>query len=388
VRVAHVSDCYLPRTGGIELQVRGLSQAQFAAGVSPSIITATPAARGKPTIKDETDDGVPIHRLALDLPGGLPISPYLGSRLRNLLVDTADVVHVHGGLVSVFAWPALRTAVFAGLPVVVSVHSVWGGWSGSFSAAHAISGWRNWPVVWTTVSEVAARPLRDALGGKQDVRVLHNGIDLAGWQPPAVEASAVGVDGTGSASSDHSDTVTIVSVARLAVRKRGMALIDILERARLAIPQHRKVSAILIGDGPDRGRIERALAKRNMSWVTCVGWQDHHQIREHYAGADIFISPSRLESFGIAALEARTFGLPIVALASSGVNEFITDRVEGRLVADDDGLVAALSELATDDALRKQITDHNRTVKPPFGWDAIVGKANTFYDDAVDLRKG
>jgi phosphatidylinositol alpha 1,6-mannosyltransferase len=383
VRVAHVSDCYLPRTGGIELQVRGLSQAQFAAGISPSIVTATPAARGRPIIANETDDGVPIHRLAVDLPGGLPISPYLGSRLRNLLVDTADVVHVHGGLVSVFAWPALRTAVFAGLPVVVSVHSVWSGWSGTFSAAHAISGWRNWPVVWTTVSEVAARPLREALGGKQEVRVLHNGIDLAGWHPPVVPNNNTNkIDSAGSA-----DTVTIVSVARLAVRKRGMALIDILERARQAIPQHRNVSAILIGDGPDRGRIERALAKRNMSWVTCVGWQDHNQIREHYAHADIFISPSRLESFGIAALEARTFGLPVVALASSGVNEFITNRVEGLLVDDDDGLVAALAELSTDDALRKQISVHNRTVKPPFGWDAIVANANTCYDDAAGLRK-
>lgn len=376
MRVAHISDCYLPRTGGIELQVRGLSQAQLAAGESPSVVTATPAARGRPIVDSEQDDGVPIHRLAIDLPGGLPISPYVGSRLRNLLVDTADVVHVHGGLVSVFAWPALRTTVFAGLPVVVSVHSVWSGWSGSFSAAHAISGWRNWPVLWTTVSEVAAQPLRRALAGKKEVRVLSNGIDLAGWQP--------------SSKPDTRDDseIVIVSVARLAVRKRGMALIDILERARLAIPESQKVSAVLIGDGPDRGRIERALAKRNMSWVRCVGWQDHNQIRQHYAGANIFISPSRLESFGIAALEARTFGLPVVALSSSGVNEFITDRVEGLLVDNDDGLAHALAELATDTPLRKAISAHNRTVKPPFGWDAIVAQADSCYQDAAELTHG
>ncbi len=379
MRVAHVSDCYLPRTGGIELQVRGLSQAQHAAGESPSIITATPAARGRAVIDHETDNGVPIHRLALDLPGGLPISPYLGNRLRNLLVDTADVVHVHGGLVSVFAWPALRTAVRAGLPVVVSVHSVWSGWSGSFSAAHAVSGWRNWPVVWTTVSEVAAGPLRAALKDKQEVQVLHNGIDLGGWQPPTPDTAP---NSTREACSE----IVIVAVARLAVRKRGMALVDILERARQAIPERHKVSAILIGDGPDRGRIERSLARRNMSWVRCVGWQDHHQIREHYAKSDIFISPSRLESFGIAALEARTFGLPVVALASSGVNEFITDHVEGLLVDDDDGLVHALAELTTNTPLREKITEHNRTVKPPFGWDAIVDKADACYQDAIALH--
>jgi len=164
-----------------------------------------------------------------------------------------------------------------------------------------------------------------------------------------------------------------------------MALIDILERARMAIPESQKVPAVLIGDGPDRHRIERALAKRNMSWVRCVGWQDHNQIRQHYARADIFISPSRLESFGIAALEARTFGLPVVALASSGVNEFITDRVEGLLVDDDAGLAHALAELATDTPLRNMISAHNRTVKPPFGWDAIVAQARSCYQDAAEL---
>ena len=375
MRVAHISDCYLPRTGGIELQVRGLSQAQLHHGESPSIITATPARRGRPVIGGETDHGVPVHRLALDLPGGLPVTPHVGGRLRNLLLESADGVHVHGGLVSVFGWPALRTAAKAGLPVVVSVHSVWSGWSRAFSAANAVSGWREWPIVWTTVSEVAAVPLRSALNGSSEVRVLHNGIDLAAWRPPTSPAPSTD---SGSESSDpHSEEeIVIVSVARLAVRKRGLALIDMLERTREAVPPHRKIRAILIGDGPDRGRIERSLTKRGMTWVQCVGWQDHQQIREHYASSDIFISPSKLESFGIAALEARTAGLPVVALASSGVNEFITDRVDGLLVNDDAGLVAAMAELVVDDSLRAQITAHNRAVEPPFGWDSIVKNAD------------
>lgn len=372
MRVAHISDCYLPRTGGIELQVRGLSQAQLASGEEPEIITATPAARGKAQIPGETDDGVPIHRLAVDLPAGLPISPYFGKRLHNLLTETADVVHVHGGLISVFAWPGLRTAVKAGLPAVVSVHSVWAGWSRAFAAADVFSGWRDWPVLWTAVSDVAAEPMRKALGGHADVRILHNGIDLAGWHPPTEFDSSP-------------DEVVIVSVARLAVRKRGLALIDILERARKKIPERQKVRAVLIGDGPDRSRIERTLERRGMDWVECVGWQDHAQIRAHYGKASIYISPSRLESFGIAALEARTYGLPVVALEDSGTNEFIHDGVEGLLEPDDDGLVDALARLSTDSALRNRIAEHNRTVEPAFGWPSIVAQANDCYADAATL---
>ena len=199
----------------------------------------------------------------------------------------------------------------------MSVHSVWAGWSRAFAAADVFSGWRDWPVLWTAVSDVAAEPMRKALGGHADVRILHNGIDLAGWhRPPNRQFTR---------RSRH------CLGRRLAVRKRGLALIDILERARKKIPERQKVRAVLIGDGPDRSRIERTLERRGMDWVECVGWQDHAQIRAHYAKASIYISPSRLESFGIAALEARTYGLPVVALEDSGTNEFIHDGVEGLL---------------------------------------------------------
>ncbi|MEI8083344.1 MAG: glycosyltransferase family 4 protein, partial [Actinomycetes bacterium] len=153
VRVAHISDVYLPRTGGIESQVRGLTQAQRAAGTHPAIFTATPAGPRRAVIPGETDNGVPIHRLAIRLPASLPVSPHVGPRLARALTAEADVVHVHGGLVSPFAWPALRTAVHAGLPAVVTVHSVWANWAPMIGGLNGITGWRRWPVVWTTVNE-------------------------------------------------------------------------------------------------------------------------------------------------------------------------------------------------------------------------------------------
>ncbi len=372
MRVAHISDCYLPRTGGIELQVRGLAHAQLAVGLVPEIVTATPAERGNPRIPNEIDDGVPIHRLAVNLPAGLPVTPYVGKRLRELLLDTADVVHVHGGLISPFAWPALRTTVKAGLPAVVSVHSVWAGWSRAFAAADLVTNWRSWPVLWTAVSDVAAESMQKALGDHAQVRVLGNGIDLDRWRPPK-EANLA------------PDEIVIVSVARLAARKRGMALVDILEEARRKVPANQRLKAILIGDGPDRSRIERTLRRRGMDWVHCVGWQNQDHIREHYRGASIYIAPSRLESFGIAALEARTYGLPVVALKDSGTNEFVHDGVEGLLEDDDHGLADAIARLSTDTALRDRIIEHNRTTAPEFGWKIVVEQATDCYRAAQAL---
>lgn len=372
VRVAHISDCYLPRTGGIELQVRGLTQAERAFGLDPFVVTATPKSKAVIVEPGEMDNGVPIHRLAIRLPAELPVTPHINGRLREVLA-TADVVHVHGGLLSPFAWPALRTAVTAGLPAVVSVHSVWAGWSRAFAMADLLWHWRRWPILWTGVSELAADGIRSAVNGQAQVRVLHNGIDLQRWAPKP------------SAAIRDASEVVFVSVARLAMRKRAMALVDMLATARERVDANIKMRAVLIGDGPDRGRLEHAIAKRNLDWIELTGWQNHDQIREHYANSDVYISPSRLESFGIAALEARTSGLPIVALKDSGVTEFIHDGVEGLLAKDDAGMVRAISRLSEDSDLRQSISTHNRTVAPPFDWPVIVEQAVQCYTDAIAI---
>lgn len=372
MRVAHVSDCYLPRTGGIELQVRGLAQAQLRAGDHPEIITATPASRRHAVVEGETDCGVPIHRLAVRLPAQLPVTPHIGKRLRALLQARGDVVHVHGGLASPFAWPALRTAVKAGMPVVVSVHSVWAGWSRVFAASQVFSKWRQWPVEWTAVSEVAAAPLRNALGGGGDVHVLPNGIDVEAWRAPRTPVDR------------DPDEFVVVAVARMAPRKRTKPLVEILRQTRMRLPAHIRLRAVLIGDGPERSAVERTLRQQGMEWVRCVGWQTHDQIRAIYEHADAFASPALLESFGIAALEARTFGLPVIAPTTSGTAQFIRDGREGLLAVDDAGFSRALFRLATDRELLHSITAHNRSVEPEFAWPNVVELARARYLAAME----
>ncbi len=370
MRIAHVSDCYLPRTGGIETQVRGLSQAQRARGDQPLVVTATPAERGRAVIQGEVDDGVPIHRLAVNLPAGLPVTPHVGRRLSSLLTDSADVVHIHGGLISPFAWPALATTVRSRLPCVVSVHSMWDGWSTVIRMASRAARWHSLPVVWTTVSRVAAQALRAALGPRVEVRLLHNGIDLDYWH-------------SGPRPAPDATVFTVVAVTRLAQRKRPDALVDVLGGARAQVPEHIPMRALVVGDGPDRAHLERVIRSRGMDWVRLLGWRNHQQIREVFAQSDAFLSATRLESFGIAALEARTFGLPVVGLACSGINEFITHGREGLLAADDSGLATAIAELATDPVLAARITQHNRSSDPAFGWPAVVTRAEEHYRLAI-----
>lgn len=373
MRIAHISDCYLPRTGGIETQVRRLAQAELAAGLEPFVVSATPATENEISIPGETDNGVPIHRLAVRMPGDLPVTPHIGKRLREVLDGNCDVVHIHGGLVSPFAWPALRTVNKMGLPAVVSVHSMWPQHTlAQKLMSPTIRTLKHANVVWSTVSEAAVPAIQAVLGEDQEVHVLPNGIDIDRWRNTApVPDYATG------------DPITIVSVARLSQRKRMVPLVEMLSSARRQVPAEIPMRALLIGQGSERRRIERAIAKQGLDWVELPGLMTHDQILETYDTASMFVASAVLESFGIAALEARTAGLPVVGFAQSGVSEIVTDGQEGLLATDDAGMAAAIAKLTTDHALRTKITSHNRETVPPFSWPDCVATATRLYDLAI-----
>lgn len=215
VRILHVSDCFLPRLGGIEVQVDELSRAQQDAGHTVMVATATPAPPAPLAPEDHDDRHDPkVHRIVLPLPWELP----LGRSVQPVYdLIRPDVVHVHAGVVSPFAWRALRRARTARIPAVLTIHSMWGRVS-STTYRTLFAGWSAGcgdGLVVTAVSEAAAVPIRAVVGGRVPVRVVSNGIDTAVWRatrpwPP-----------TGR--------VQVAAVGRLAPRKEPMTLLKLLK---------------------------------------------------------------------------------------------------------------------------------------------------------------
>ena len=97
------------------------------------------------------------------------------------------------------------------------------------------------------------------------------------------------------------------------------------------------------------------------------------------------MAPARLESFGIAALEARTAGLPVIASAGAGIREFVATEREGLLTDTDADMVAALVRLAGDPELRASIAAHNRAVAPDMSWPHVVARCERAYGRARSL---
>jgi glycosyltransferase involved in cell wall biosynthesis len=231
--------------------------------------------------------------------------------------------------------------------------------------------WGDWPVVLTAVSEAAARPVRSALRGRAEVGVLPNGIDPAQWRV----APAPRVEGE----------VLVASAMRLAPRKRPLPLLEALREVRAGLPAGRRLRVVVAGEGPQRRAMERYLDRHGMSWVELPGRLGAPALRDLYARADLFAAPAVLEAFGIATLEARAAGLPVVARTGTGAEEFVTDGREGLLAASDAAFAAALWRLAADPALRGRMAAHNRRVPPAFGWDEVVALSVAAYERAADL---
>lgn len=363
MRIVHVSDCYAPRTGGIETQVGALAVQQAAAGDEVAVITATPGAgRERPGV--DVVDGIPVHRVSARVPFDLPVHPRAASAIAERLADLdPDVVHVHAGVVSPFAWPGIWAA--RGRPTLVTVHSVWGPVARrGFGAGNALARWASWGATMSAVSGVAARTIEQAAPSTAPVLVVPNGIDPAEWvvTPGPVEPGVL----------------RVVSVLRMAPRKRTMALVQAIEEAAAHLAGVSEVRAVLVGDGPERGAAERYTQRRGLP-VAFAGRLDHAGILREFAGADVFVQASVRESFGIAALEARTAGLPVVARSQTGTSEFVRDGQEGLLADTDAGLARALARLGREPALRARIAEHNRATEPDQAWPHVLTTVRAAY---------
>ena len=358
-----LTDCYLPRLGGIEVQVHDLSARLRAAGHEVEIFTATPGSQGERYGTVDLVDGVAVHRLAMRLPYDLPVNPTAPPELRARLGSGGndgrpfDVAHVHLGVVSPFAVDAARVALGAGLPSALTWHCMLARTGYAVQALGTLRRWARSGAALSAVSAVAAADVRRAAGGRERVAVLPNGIDVERWRRPP-----------GAGPADR--PVRIVTAMRLARRKRPGPLLDILARVRTAVDPSVQIEVEIYGDGPDRTRLERRLAETGMSrWVTLPGRVPREELPGRYAAAHVYVSP---ESFGIAALEARTAGLPVVGRHGSGVGEFVTSGVNGFLAADDDDLVERLAALVSDRALRERMTAYNLAHPPEQDWGRVV----------------
>jgi glycosyltransferase involved in cell wall biosynthesis len=360
VRVALACDWFLPRVGGIELHLRDLALALRDAGVDARIVTTT---RGEPLV-----DGVPVHRVRTPLVPGAGVAYLPGMRYeieRLIRHEAFDVVHAHASVVSPVAYAAAVAARRAGVASLVTFHSMLYRSSFLLGASEALFSWSERGVVLSAVSSVVAAQVARWIPGAS-VGVLPNGLDTSFWRAPS---NAV-PDGE----------IVFASAIRLSRKKRPLRLIRAFADAVRFVAGRPAMRLVVAGAGPDAVPMRRLADELGVGdRVELPGHLSRAALRDLYARAHAFVLPSERESFGIAALEARAAGLPVIAMLASGVRDFVRQGVDGLLARDDAELSRHISRVALDAPFRDYVRHRNSLTPPPYDWRDVRAMHLEFY---------
>jgi glycosyltransferase involved in cell wall biosynthesis len=143
---------------------------------------------------------------------------------------------------------------------------------------------------------------------------------------------------------------------------------------------------LLAGDGRCRARLEGLVKQLGLqSAVIFAGFVE--DVAQAYAALDIFVFPSLAEPLGTSLLAAMAWGLPVLAVASGGVPEYVRDGENGVLVAESDPELAAdgLLRLLTGDSLSAELgRNARRTIEGNFSAGRMVGNTLNAYQRVID----
>ncbi|WP_026369636.1 glycosyltransferase family 4 protein [Kallotenue papyrolyticum] len=159
---------------------------------------------------------------------------------------------------------------------------------------------------------------------------------------------------------------TALFVGKELYRKGGDLLLRAFAQVRRQVPHARLL--MVTGDAIPRGLPREGVEVLAPTW-------DRAAIAALYQRADLFVLPSRLETWGDVLLEAMAYGLPCIGVAGEAMEEIIQHETTGLVVAPDavDALAAALIRLLTDQDLRARWGRAARQrVEQSFTWERVV----------------
>jgi phosphatidylinositol alpha 1,6-mannosyltransferase len=367
LKIALVCDWFLPQMGGTELHMRDLADRLSQEGHEVHVITSYPGRADGERFR--------VHRLKAPL---LPYANCIYTRsafmkIKSILKKEAfDIVHSHCNIISPTSYGSIYLSQKLGIPAVITWDSIIGPYRFALALLDWFFKWSDWPVLFSGVSEVVVRDI-DTMVKNRKACVLPNALNVLEWKITPVERD--------------SQEVQIVSVMRLFRKKRGEALVRLLPKVMKRLGANIRIKLMIIGEGPKRDALEKQIKLLGLEGtVELPGYRSRDEIRSIFSRTDIYVQPTRWESFGIAALEARSAGLPVVAKIRGGVKGFIRHGQEGFLAGNDQELEDHLVRLILEPELRESIARNNRETEPPFDWKEVLRQHESVYRKAMKMR--
>lgn len=282
-----------------------------------------------------------------------------------------DVVHIvtEGPL----GLTALQAAKSKNIPISSGFHSPFQDFSRYFDLAFMVKPvqrYLRWFHNNTALTCVPSQGTYDALrnfGIHCPMQVVGRGVDVERFSAKHRSESLRkkwGVD---------ADTTVMLYVGRLSPEKEVDVLMDAfyaMQNVLNPVSQFKKIKLVLVGDGPDRDRLQH---KKGADQVVFTGNLTGQQLAEAYASADVFLFASQVETFGNVVLEAMASGLPIVAYDYACAQQHVVPEKMGWLcpLGDTAQFMQAIYQLPELKVLKKMGADAMQAVQK-VGWQHPV----------------
>lgn len=372
LRIALVSETWSPEINGVAMTLGRLAEGLGRRGHEIEVVRPR-----QPMDRPGADHGAAVLRDSLPIPRytglrlGLPSGAVLAARWRSA---RPDLVHIATeGPLGISALGAARRL---GIPVTSGFHTNFHDYSRhyGFGLLHRpVMGYLRWFHNRTRATLVPTQAQVDELAaaGFRHVVALGRGVDGILYHP-AKRSSELrrswGVD---------DGTVVCLHVGRVAPEKDIPLALEGWRAIRAAgVP----CRMIVIGDGPERSR----LAEANPD-VLFTGALPREALAQAYASADLFLFPSRSETFGNVLLEAMASGLPAVSFDYAAPRMHVRQGVNGWLApfGDRSAWVGMAVQAASDPAARRCCAVAARTTAEGVSWDSIITKLEDIFLEAT-----
>ena len=365
MKIVIVSPYDLDKPGGVQNHIRELANTLTARGHTVNMFgPGVTGLLGKSTSVRVNGSRAPIG-----------LSAY-GARQLARYVEAAapDIVHIHEPGVPRIGWAAAKLSTTAALVATCHAYSE----PARYAPLLAPVGRRIVSRIdrLIAVSDAARQFHARACGiAEQRFTVIGNGIDLAGFHPAAPREHATVIKAP-----------RLVYVGRFERRKGVDVLLAAFHKLTTTYPD---AELTLVGDGPERPRLEQFVAHHRLRHVTFAGRVSDAQRTRWFTWADIAVAPARGgESFGIVLLEALASGCALIASDIAGYRDVAVDGRDAWLVSPDnpERMAETLSQVLLDPAGRQQRYANGLERAQAFAWPNITSAIETVYHQALDGR--
>ena len=378
MRVAIITETFLPKVDGIVKVTCLLLDHLSKRGIEALVIA--PRYGDSPRYND-----VPVRSLpSLSFP--LYPEARLGfatlSLYRDLAAFQPDVAHIFHPVMT--GIPSLMMLKWMEVPTVTSFHLDYARLAPQFRLGALDLGFTrplideltknvfNWSDYSLAPSKLVQRQMRRL--GIANVGLWRRGVDANAFHP-RFRSSAMREAMTAGAS----DSTLLLYVGRLSDEKQIEHIGPTLEE----LPNTRLA---LVGDGPARAHLERYFADLP---VTFMGYLRGERLSQAYASADIFVFPSRLETFGLVVIEAMAAGLPVVAARVGGVGDMVREGVNGYSFESGDrtALLEGVRKTANSRENMRWMGQQARAYAEGQSWETIMDEVIEVYARLIAARR-